>query len=303
VSLHGSLLPKINARTWEGWEPSDEFVRDFNSWPDQKVPEDIQVWCKGFIPGNATSEVVNGLPTMPIKGPGGMPIPGLLGMCAGIDGRDWSDAPPSSERPLDSRFWAWMEVARGRGAGVNVAANCGMSHNVCCEMNGCWGGHAYGDITCSKHCPDSEMRVERVACWTPEGSTDGKNWSKIGVQCTGGSILAARAYIQGRGGNPCGEVFGVSPPAASWDVGVAVFPTKRKVTITGYVDDAPSYECYARAKDNSVWGPTVTLARLPIRLEKNIAIELMGNSDRPINPSGSYFDLPGSDTQSPLVLV
>merc|ERR1711972_725578 len=99
--------------------------------------------------------------------------------------------------------------------------------------------------------------------------------------CEGDSVLAAKAYIQGRGGNPCGEVMGVKPPVASWDVGVAVFPTKRKVTITGFVDDAPSSECYARAKDDNRWGPAVTLAQVPMDVSENIAVELVGYSDRP----------------------
>lgn len=115
--------------------------------------------------------------------------------------------------------------------------------------------------------------------------------------------MASKAYIQGRGGNPCGEVLGVKPPAAAMDVGVAVFPTKRKVTITGYVDDAPSFECYARAKDDNVWGPTVTLAQLPQDLRQNIAIELAGYSDRPINLGSVYFDLPGPARASAAVVV
>merc|ERR1711972_564003 len=110
--------------------------------------------------------------------------------------------------------------------------------------------------------------------------------------CEGDSVLAAKAYIQGRGGNPCGEVMGVKPPVASWDVGVAVFPTKRKVTITGYVDDAPSYECYAQAKDDGIWGEPVILAQIPHDLNYNIAIDLAGFSDRAVNSAGVYFDLP-----------
>merc|ERR1712050_75008 len=139
---------------------------------------------------------------------------------------------------------------------------------------------------------DEQMQVKRQACWTPTDTLDGTYWESKWKSCDGGPILAAKVYIQGRGGNPCGNVFGVKAPPASWDVGMAVFPTKRKVTITGYVDDAPSYECYARAKDKGEWGPTVTLAQVPQNLNWNIAVALAGHSDRPVNPDGLFFDLP-----------
>lgn len=304
--LKGSLLPKINSDTWEGFEPSAEFARDFNSWPDRKVPDEMLVWCKGFIPHNATQEVVNGQPVMPIKGPMGLPIPGLLGQCAEIDGRDWNPNSPQHQRPTDSRFWAHLSVANGHGKSVVADANCGMSKNICCEKNGCWDGSSYGDITCNEHCPDTEMNMKKVACWTPQATQNGQTWPTHGESCQGnaaGPILAAKAYIQGRGGNPCGTVAGVHPPPASWDVGVAIFPTKRKVTITGYVDDAPSYECYAQAKDNGVWGPSVTLAQIPMDMSSNIAIALAGYADRPINPENKYFDLPLPHDQNSQILV
>lgn len=299
--MGGSFRPNIDYETWEGWQPDDRFLESYASWPDRPVPQDIQVWCKGFIPLNASQEELFDHHVMPIKGPGDIPIPGLLGQCAGIDGRDWSSEPPSGPRPTDSRFWAWMQVANGHARGVMTGANCGLSHNYCCNLEGCFDGSAYGQETCAQHCPDSEMNVKKVACWM-----EGSPWSATGEPCQGaaggegagsgaggaGDVAAVKAYVQGRGGNPCGQVFGVSPPKASWDVGIAVFPRKRKVTLTGFVDDAPSYECYARAKDRGAWGPTVTLARVPMDLRYNIAFELAGNSDRPINPDGTFFDLP-----------
>merc|ERR1711976_605221 len=147
------------------------------------------------------------------------------------------------------------------------------------------------------------MQILKTACYTSKGTNNGKEWQGAGEACSGEPILAAKAYIKGRGGNPCGTVFGVKAPVASWDVGVAVFPTKRKVTITGFVDDAPSYECYARAKDGNAWGPTVTLLQMPMEGKNNIAIELAGYSDRPVNPSGVYWDLPEtSDEQANVVM-
>lgn len=301
--VRGSLFPHIDEKTWEGWEPSHDFMTEFGSWPDLDVPEAIEVWCKGFIPSNASDKVVGGMPVMPITGPFGIPIPGLIGQCAGIDGRTWSSAPPGGPRPTDARFWGRLEVAQGRGAEVSAIANCGMSHNVCCDPHGCWDGSKFGSITCSEHCPDSEMQVKRLACWTPEGTQNGTSWPTRGEKCRGGAVLAAKVYIQGRGGNPCGKVAGVKPPVASWDVGIAVFPTKRKVTLTGYVDDAPSYECYARAKDHGTWGPTVILAQVPMDMSLNIAFELAGYSDRPVNPQGLFFDLPLPSTETATVVV
>ena len=73
-------------------------------------------------------------------------------------------------------------------------------------------------------------------------------------------------------------------PPSSWDVGIAVFPTKRKVLVAGYVDDAPSFECYARAREESAQkGRKITLAKIPMKLDQNVAIELMGHSDVPVN--------------------
>jgi len=303
TTVRGGLFPKIDADTWPGWTPSSTFGEQFGSWPDRRVPEEVQVWCKGFIPQNATVDVVGGFPTFPITGPGGIPIPGLLGQCAAIDGRDWSSLPPASDRPTDARFWAWLGVSRGRGAGVTTHAKCGMSHNVCCDRRGCGGGQQYGDVTCSKACPDNEMRALRLACWTPGGTENGTRWASEGGTCEGGAILASKMYIQGRGGNPCGEVLGIKPPPASWDVGVAIFPTKRKVTITGFVDDSPSFECYARAKDDGVWGAPVTLLQLPADIRYNIAVELAGYSDRPVNDDGRLFDLPDARAQSEGIVV
>mmetsp|Transcript_158928 Transcript_158928/g.506074 ORF Transcript_158928/g.506074 Transcript_158928/m.506074 type:complete len:148 (+) Transcript_158928:81-524(+) len=147
------------------------------------------------------------------------------------------------------------------------------------------------------------MRTLRLACWTPEGTENGTMWASEGGTCEGGAILASKVYIQGRGGNPCGEVLGIKPPPASWDVGVAIFPTKRKVTITGFVDDSPSFECYARAKDDGVWGAPVTLLQLPADLRYNIARELVGYSDRPVNDDGRMFDLPDARTLSDEIVV
>eukprot|EP00929_Paragymnodinium_shiwhaense_P036940 TRINITY_DN19751_c0_g1_i1.p1 TRINITY_DN19751_c0_g1~~TRINITY_DN19751_c0_g1_i1.p1 ORF type:complete len:251 (-),score=24.33 TRINITY_DN19751_c0_g1_i1:184-936(-) len=231
------------------------------------------------------------VPTMHMTGPGGLPIPGLLGMCAGIDGRSWSSKYPETQRPHDARFWGWLSYSRVEG--VKTATNCGYSYNYCCNPRGCWGGVDYGEVTCTKHCADDEMQAKRLACWTAQGTNNGSIWSTVGESCENAvDLVATKVYIKGRGGNPCGEVAGVSAPPASWDVGLVIIPSKRKVTITGYVDDAPSYECYARAKDNGVWGEAVTLAQVPADLSYNIAVELAGYSDRPVNQAERFFDLP-----------
>merc|ERR1711862_631338 len=154
-----------------------------------------------------------------------------------MGGRSWSTDPPNSAQPEDARFQAWMEIARGRGAGVSTHAGCGTSHNICCAKDGYCGEHKYGEIACSQRCPDSNMQIYRTSCWTSQGTANGTKWSQKGLTCEGGAILAAKMYIHGRGANPCAGVFGVPAPPASWDVGVAVFPKKRKVTLTGYVDD------------------------------------------------------------------
>lgn len=290
--LRGSLLPKVDEATWEGWTPPTAFASNFSAWPDRPVPEEIMVWCKGFIAsGVPGEEVIGGYHTMPILGPGNVPIPGLLGQCAAIDGRNFSSAVPLYQHPDDARFWSWLKVAGGQGAGVTSAGSCGMSHNICCSRHGCWGGSAYGDVTCEKRCAEEEeMKVLRQSCWGAEDVAAG--WPSKGKECAGGPVVAAKAYFHGRGGNPCGEVLGVKPPAAKWDIGVAVFPTKRMVTIDGFVDDAPSYECYAAAKDSGKWGEPVTLAQLPADNGMNIALELAGYSDRPVNPGGKYFHVP-----------
>jgi hypothetical protein len=298
ASVRGSVFPKIDSSTWEGWSPDSGFEQQFKGWADKPVPDEVTVWCNGFIPaGVPDEEIISGMHTIPITGPGGIPIPGLLGQCASTDGRDYSNKRPDSDRPSESRFWSWLSVARGRGGGVSANAKCGQSHNVCCNKKGCWGGSNYGDVTCNQHCPDEEMKVIRQACWTNESIANG--WPSSGSQCQGGSIVAAKAYFQGRGGNPCGQVLGVSPPPASWDIGVAIFPSKRKVTITGYTDDAPSTECYASARDNGIWGEPVTLARLPMDTSMNIAIALAGFSDRPVNPKALIFDLPDPSVLAP----
>jgi len=292
--LRGSITKTIDPATWQGWEPSASFARQYAGWKDKAVPDEIQVWCKGFISDNATTERISGHSVMPIKGPGNVPIPGLLGMCASTDGRSWSSQPPSTSRTTDSRFWATMSVARGRGPSTTAFGNCGYSHNICCQKEGCGmvSKAKYGEITCSKHCPDDEIQAIRQACWSLD-AVKGGVWEKEGKNCSQlGEIAAAKVYIVGRGGNPCGVVMGVNPPPASWDVGMAIFPTKRKVTITGLVDDAPSYECYAHAKDHGSWGKPVTLARIPDLMRANIAVELAGWPDKPVNPQGLVFDLP-----------
>jgi len=216
------------------------------------------------------------------------------GMCASIDGRSWSSDYPGAERPTDSRFWGRLSLTKGQGA--SAAANCGYSHNICCAKKGCGGDVKYGQVTCTKHCDDSEMQVKRLGCWTKNSTHGGSVWPASGDACDSfeahDEVFAAKVYIQGRGGNPCGQVLAFKAPVASWDVGMVIFPTKRKVTITGYVDDSPSFECYARAKDNGKWGAAVALATLPADLSKNIAIELAGYSDRPVNEQQLVFDLP-----------
>lgn len=306
--LGGSWRPKIDEKTWPGWEPPEDFATQFKTWEDKPAPEAIQIWCKGFIPDNATQEMVRTtsgqlVPTIRMTGPGGLPIPGLLGMCAGIDGRSWSPRYPETQRPGDARFWGWLSYSRTEG--VMTATNCGYSYNYCCNPKGCWDDVQYGETTCTKHCADDEMQAERLACWTAQGTNNGSIWSSADESCDGkdaADIVATKVYIKGRGGNPCGEVAGVSDPPASWDAGLVIIPSKRKVTVTGYVDDAPSYECYARAKDNGIWGEAVTLAQVPAELKYNIVIELAGYSDRPLNTAERFFDLPLPDTMAGIVV-
>ena len=89
--------------------------------------------------------------------------------------------------------------------------------------------------------------MRRLACWT-RASVAASGWTRDGVDCATvpdtDEVLAARAYIQGRGGDPCVRPLGVPSPPAAWDIGVAVFPTKARALVTGYVDDAPATECY-----------------------------------------------------------
>jgi len=218
-------------------------------------------------------------------------------MCAVVDDRSWSSEAPYVGRPTDSRFWSVFSVAGGKGNGTKALANCGESHTICCEEAGCWSGSAYAQITCTAACPDSQMQALRQACWSLDGVQDG-SWARKGKSCEDmDEIAAAKVYIKGRGGNPCGVVMGVQPPPASWDMGMAIFPTKRKVYISGFVDDAPSYECYAQARDGGAWGKPVTLAQVPMAGKWNLAIELAGYSDRPVNPEHRVFDLPEPATE------
>ena len=52
----------------------------------------------------------------------------------------------------------------------------------------------------------SSTQVQRLACWT-RASVAAAGWNRDGVDCATvadtDEVLAARAYIKGRGGDPC----------------------------------------------------------------------------------------------------
>lgn len=281
------------------WEATAEEVDWFNSWPNaQRIPDEIRVWCNGFIPDRATSQIIGDKPVIPIELPTGLPVPGLVGQCAVIDGRDWSDAPPDTDaiseapdtdslqsRPADSRFRAWLSV----GQRVRSGANCGYSHSLCCSKKGCSGGIRYGEPTCEDlHCPDSQMQVDDKQCWSSAAVAKNGSWTRKGVSCSHhnnslAELMAVSAYFRGRASNPCTEPFGVPSPSADWDIGVLVLPSKRLVYLTGSIKAAPSTECYAQAKDGGEWGAVVPLARLP-STPGNYALLLTVYGRRRINP-------------------
>lgn len=301
--LHaGGPWPKVNPDTWPVWQPPPGFAAEFDSWPDPGVgnlPEEVRVWCKGFIPKNVSSAVVEGQNVLPIELPGGFPVPGYRGQCAVIDGRDWTEVPYDGDRPGDARFAARLSVRLEIGnSSVEGITKCGYSHNVCCDPKGC-GAAPYGAYTCGPlHCPDEDMQVRRMRCWTDTG-VSGAGWSTEGEDCAGAkdfqNHLAVKAYFYGRGGDPCVSPLGVPSPPATWDIGVVIFPTKRRVWLTGFVDDAPSTECYAQAKDDGIWGQPVPAVQLPCA-PGNLVENIIGYSDRPVNPSGGMIVLPRPST-------
>eukprot|EP00933_Yihiella_yeosuensis_P039490 TRINITY_DN3353_c1_g1_i1.p1 TRINITY_DN3353_c1_g1~~TRINITY_DN3353_c1_g1_i1.p1 ORF type:complete len:322 (+),score=66.04 TRINITY_DN3353_c1_g1_i1:41-1006(+) len=283
-NLQGGLLPKIDPETWPVWTPDKQFQEEYANWVDQP-PSDMLVWCKGFIPDANASGVqyLDGKPVIPLELPGvHWPLPGYKGMCAQIDGRNWAPSVPfESGRPSDSRFAAYLKVAQNR---VTSNATCGFSHNFCCEQGGC-GSSKYGEQTCGpSHCPDQDMQVRRVRCWTNVTS-----WTPEGVDCSEakGTILAVKAYVQGRGSDPCVRPFGKSAPAATWDIGMVLFPTKRRVMVNGYVDDAPATECYAQAREKDGSTSRAILAQMPMPTG-DVSTKLVGFSDRPLNPKNEF---------------
>jgi len=294
-SLHvsgGGIYPRVNPNTWPVWTPSTNFEAEFKSWPDPKnVPEEIRLWCKAFIPDIVSNQTVGNNTVMPILLPGGFAPPGYGGVCAVIDGRSWSEEPYQGPRPWDSRFAAWLSVGKNSATGtskVEANATCGFSHNVCCASKGCGNGVKYGDFTCGPlHCPDEDMQIRRLRCWTAKGG-----WSKDGEDCENAmDVVATKVYFYGRGGDPCVHPLGVPSPPATWDIGAVIFPTKRRVLLTGFVDDAPSTECYAQARDKGEWGAVMELTRLAPK-PGDLAIDLIGFSDRPVNPKNVYVELP-----------
>jgi len=279
-------VPKVDSDTWRVWQPPPGFATEFASWPEPgpgDAPEEVRVWCKAFIPQDATSEVIDGHNVMPIELPGGLPVPGYRGQCAVSDGRSWTDAPFDGERPADARFAARLAVRLGHGGGVWTAAKCGFSRNLCCARGSCQ-GVPFGNITCGpRHCPDDRMQVRRLRCWT-EAGVRRHGWTAEGEDCTGAhDVLAAKAYFYGRGGDPCIAPLGKPAPPATWDIGALIFPTKRRVWLTGFVDDAPATECYAQTKDSGVWAQPVPLVQLPPK-GRSLMLNLIGFSDRPVNP-------------------
>eukprot|EP00746_Dinoflagellata_sp_MGD_P035608 gnl/MRDRNA2_/MRDRNA2_185252_c0_seq1.p1 gnl/MRDRNA2_/MRDRNA2_185252_c0~~gnl/MRDRNA2_/MRDRNA2_185252_c0_seq1.p1 ORF type:complete len:316 (+),score=46.48 gnl/MRDRNA2_/MRDRNA2_185252_c0_seq1:96-1043(+) len=299
----GGFWPRVDPSSWPVWTPSDDFEAEFASWPEpQHVPQEIQVWCKAFIPSSVSNQTVGRNYVMPIVLPGGLPAPGYAGQCAVIDGRSWSSIPFTDSRPNDSRFGARLVIAAKnatRGlADVHAHSACGFSHNVCCNLNGCENGVKYGEYTCGPmHCPDNEMQIRRLQCWTRNGS-----WTAEGENCIGVSdIVATKVYFYGRGRDPCVHPLNVQSPAATWDIGIVVFPTKRRVLITGFVDDAPSTECYAQARDNGVWGEVMELVRLAPK-PGDLALDLVGYSDRAVNPANQFVLLPEPGHSATLVV-
>eukprot|EP00930_Biecheleria_cincta_P071530 TRINITY_DN59021_c0_g1_i1.p1 TRINITY_DN59021_c0_g1~~TRINITY_DN59021_c0_g1_i1.p1 ORF type:complete len:337 (+),score=28.16 TRINITY_DN59021_c0_g1_i1:25-1011(+) len=296
----GGILPKINSDTWLVWQPPSDFAAEFASWPDPglgDIPEEVRVWCKGFISTNVSSAVVEGHSVMPIQMPGGLSPPGYKGQCAVIDGRSWTSTPFDGQRPTDARFAARLGVWLGEHGDVEALARCGYSHNLCCVKNGC-NGIPYGNYTCGPlHCPDDRMQVRRLRCWTKSGVRK-NGWTLHGENCSGAqNVLAVKVYFYGRGGDPCVAPLGVPSPPASWDIGVLMFPTKRRVWLTGFVDDAPATECYAQSRGRGIWNPPVTLVQLS-SAPGNIAKNIVGFSDRPVNPLNLTVTL-----QDPYVVV
>lgn len=289
-TLQGGLFPKVWPDSWQVWTPPAGFGDTFAGWRDDVVPSELVAWCNAFIPmTNSTGAKTVGpqkIPVVPLDLPLGVPVPGYWGQCAVIDGRSWDPADVfEGGRPKASRFAGFLKVTNQDN--VESGATCGISHNICCQEGGC-GSVPLGGQTCEEHCPDEDMHVRRVRCWT-----DVTGWTADGVDCdeAKGTILAVKAYIYGRGGDPCVAPLGVPSPTADWDIGLVLFPTKRRAMVTGYVDDAPATECYARVTEQNGLQATLTLAQMPMP-EGSVPQKLVGFSDRPLNPSGDFVDLP-----------
>lgn len=284
-SLQGGLRPLVDPDTWPVWTPPSDFAATFAAWEDEPSDEAL-VWCKAFIPEKNTSNVqhVNGTSVVPLLLPLGIPLPGYSGVCAAIDGRDWAPEVAydgGSGRPGGARFGAYLRVAKKK---VERNATCGNSRNYCCREAGCSGGVKYGELTCMDHCPDEKMQLRRTRCWT-----DATGWFGEGVDCDhcqDSTILAVKTYVYGRGGDPCVSPLGVPAPAATWDIGVVIFPTKRRAFVNGFAGDAPATECYARFD-----GATATLAQLPMP-SGEVSLKLLGYSDRPLNPGEVVTHVP-----------